>query len=207
MANSDKNIVITPNNGQAVEPQIVFTGGGNTPITMKVQDAGTLAFTGTTGELFSIADSLTNTLFAVNDISGTPVIEVLDTGYVLLGQFNSNVGIGTGSPKNKLEVRGSFGRGAPTVVSTITYTVLPRDNWIINTYGGTMTLTLPTPSIWTGREIMIKNTAPVTINSASSNIVNKSESTATTTTIVSGDGTWATLVSDGTYWQVMQTNY
>jgi hypothetical protein len=207
MANSDKNIVITPNNGQALEPKIVFTGGGNTPITMNVQDAGTLAFTGTTGELFSIADSLTNTLFAVNDISGTPQIEVLDTGAIILGQFSSNIGIGTGSPRNKLDVRGSFGRGTPRVISTgTTYSVLPTDNWIINNQGSTLTITLPSAVIWPGREIMIKNAQPVTINSASSNIINKSEATSTQTTIVSGDGLWAFLVSDGTNWQIMATN-
>lgn len=44
MANSDKNIVITPNTGQAATPTIVFTGGSNTPSTLTVNDAGTLSF-------------------------------------------------------------------------------------------------------------------------------------------------------------------
>jgi hypothetical protein len=207
MANSDKNIVITPNNGQASEPQIVFTGFNNTPINMRVQDPGTLSFQGTAGELFSIADGITNTIFSVGDISGTPQIEVLDTGAIILGQFSSNIGIGTGSPRNKLDVRGSFGRGTPRVISTgTTYSVLPTDNWIINNQGSTLTITLPSAVIWPGREIMIKNAQPVTINSASSNIISKSEATSTQTTIVSGDGLWAFLVSDGTNWQIMATN-
>lgn len=209
MANSDKNIVITPNNGSANLPSMVFTGFNNTPITMRVQDSGALSYQGTFGELFNISDLSTsnNTLFSVGDISGTPVLEILDTGFILLGQFNSNVGIGTGSPRNKLDVRGSFGRGNPTVISSgTTYTVRPTDNWIINSQGSTLTITMPSPALWPGREIGIKNTAPVTIQSASSNIVNRSESTSTQQTIVSGDGLWAILVSDGTNWQIMATN-
>lgn len=210
MANSDKNIVITPNNGQSALPQISFTGFNNTPITMRVQDSGALSFQGSFGELFNISDLSTtnNTLFSVGDISGSPVIEVLDTGSVLIGQFSSNIGIGTGSPRNKLDIRGSFGRGVPRVISSgTTYTVLPTDNWIINNQGSTLTLTLPSASLFPGREIGIKNAQPVTINSASSNIVSRSEATSTTTTIISGDGTWAILVSDGSLWQVMATNY
>lgn len=209
MANSDKNITITPGTGTASLPQIVFNGANNTPITMKVQDSGALSYHGVSGELFNISDLSTtsNTLFSVGDISGTPVLEVLDTGFVLLGQYNSNIGIGTGSPKNKVDIRGSFGRGVPKVVTTVSYTVLPTDNWIINNYGGTLTLTLPSPTASHGREIMIKNAQPVTINSASSNIASKSSATANTNVIVSGSGTWATLVSDGIQWQTMASNY
>ena len=209
MANSDKNIVITPNTGTANLPQMVFTGFNNTPITMRVQDSGALSYQSTFGELFNISDlsASNNTLFSVGDISGSPMIEVLDTGFIILGQFNSNVGIGTGSPRNKLDVRGSFGRGTPRVISSgTTYTVLPTDNWIINNQGSTLTITMPSPALWPGREIMIKNAQPVTVQSASSNIVNRSEATSTTTTIVSGDGLWAFLVSDGTNWQIMATN-
>jgi hypothetical protein len=210
MANSDKNIVITPNNGTASLPQMVFTGFNNTPITMRVQDSGALSYQGTFGELFNISDLSTsnNTLFSVGDISGSPMIEVLDTGSIILGQFNSNVGIGTGSPRNKLDVRGSFGRGLPKVISSgTTYTVLPTDNWIINNQGSTLTITLPSPALCPGREIMIKNVPSVTVNSASSNIASRSSATANTNTIVSGSSTWATLVSDGTQWQVMASNY
>jgi hypothetical protein len=209
MANSDKNIVITPNNGTANLPQMVFTGANNTPITMRVQDSGALSYQGTFGELFNISDlsASNNTLFSVGDISGSPMIEVLDTGFIILGQFNSNVGIGTGSPRNKLDVRGSFGRGTPRVISSgTTYSVLPTDNWIINNQGSTLTITLPSAVIWPGREIMIKNAQPVTINSASSNIANKNSATSNTSTIISGQGTWATIVSDGTNWQIMATN-
>ena len=79
MANSDKNIVITPNVGQTAQPTIVFTGQNAVPITLRVTDDGSLVFDGSSGQLFSITNNLTGTLFSVGDISGFPILEVNDT--------------------------------------------------------------------------------------------------------------------------------
>jgi len=57
-------------------------------------DAGTLSFEGTVGQLFSITNSMTGTIFSVNDISGIPSIEVLDTGVVKLAQYSGFVAYG-----------------------------------------------------------------------------------------------------------------
>jgi hypothetical protein len=95
MANSDKNILITPNTGSAtLNPLIRFTGANNTPITLRTLDTGTVSFEGTSGQLFSIADGMSGTIFSVNDISGIPSIEVLDSGTIRLAQYGGNVGIG-----------------------------------------------------------------------------------------------------------------
>lgn len=79
MANSDKNIVITPNVGQTAQPTIVFTGQNAVPITLRVTDDGSISFDSTSGQLFSITNSLTGTVFSVGDISGLPILEVTDT--------------------------------------------------------------------------------------------------------------------------------
>ena len=98
MADSDKNILITPNNGVAnVKPTIVFTGFDNAPITLNVLDDGTVSFEATAGQLFSISDGLSGTIFSVNDISGMPSIEVFDTGNIHLGEFGGNVRVGNGN--------------------------------------------------------------------------------------------------------------
>lgn len=104
MANSDKKIVITPNTGSSsANPNIVFSGAdaslGPQNITMTVYPAngGTLSVDGSNGQLFSISNVLTGTLFSVNDISGIPSIEVLDTGVVKLAQYGGSVLIGTES--------------------------------------------------------------------------------------------------------------
>lgn len=107
MADSDKDILITTNKGLSGEPTVKWNGASNTPIYTKVLDDGTISFEGTAGQLFSISDGLSGTIFSVNDISGIPSIEVLDTGEVRVAQYGGNVGIGKESPSTKLDVNGT----------------------------------------------------------------------------------------------------
>ena len=44
---------------------------------------------GSQGELFSVTDSLSGSLFSVNDISGLPVIEAFSDNTVLLGSYQA----------------------------------------------------------------------------------------------------------------------
>lgn len=110
MANSDKNILITPNRGAASLPSIVFTGSGNTPITQSVLDDNTISWESTNGQLFSITPTLTGTIFSVNDVSGVPSIEVEDNGLVKLAPFGGNVCVGstTDNGSGRLQVTGNF---------------------------------------------------------------------------------------------------
>lgn len=90
MANSDKNIVITPNKGSSTDdPKIAFTGadsGSSNTITMRAYNTsnGTLSVEGSAGQLFSLTNQLNGTIFSVNDVSGMPAIEVYDNGRVKL---------------------------------------------------------------------------------------------------------------------------
>jgi hypothetical protein len=123
MATSYKNIVITPNTGNTSDPKIVFSGANttvNTDITMYTYptSGGTLSFEGSAGQLFSINNSLTGSIFSVNDVSGIPSIEVLDTGVVKLAQYGGNVGIGTGSPSTSLDVAGTIRSTVQTAPSS-----------------------------------------------------------------------------------------
>jgi hypothetical protein len=105
MADSDKNILITPNRGStSSDPSIKFTGGNNNPVTLTVLDDGTLSFSGSAGQLFSISDSLTGTIFSVNDVSGIPSIEVDDDGSIRLAEFGGNILIGAAVNAVKNEV-------------------------------------------------------------------------------------------------------
>ena len=98
MPNIDKDIVITPNKGQASEPSIVFTGFNNSPITLRVLDDGSLSFEGTAGQLFNISDGLTGVLFSVNDVSGLPLIDVIDNGDVEIAHFTGRLIVGATIP-------------------------------------------------------------------------------------------------------------
>jgi len=102
MANTDKNIVITPNIGSTTDyAKIVFSGADASTaaqnLTLRVYptNGGTLSFEGSSGQLLSIANTMTGTIFSANDISGIPSIEVLDTGLVKLAQYNGSVAINT----------------------------------------------------------------------------------------------------------------
>ena len=70
-------------------------------------NGGTLSFDGTAGQLFSITDSLSGSIFSVNDISGIPSIEVFANGEIRLAQYSGNVEIGGINPTHKLEVNGA----------------------------------------------------------------------------------------------------
>ena len=103
MAITDRNIVITPNRTAVgnVQPKIVFTGadssiGDSSAITLfaNPENSGTLSFSGTAGQLFSITNNLTGTIFSVNDISGIPSLSVNDQGVIQLAEFNGRVIIG-----------------------------------------------------------------------------------------------------------------
>jgi hypothetical protein len=116
--------------------------------------------------------------------------------------FTGNVGIGATTPANKLEIVGSFGRGAP-VTKTGDFTLADTENWIIVNKGSAGTATLPAASSWTGREFTIKVITAHTVVSASSNVVPRNSTTAGTAILAAAAGNWATLVSNGTNWVAM----
>lgn len=115
-----------------------------------------------------------------------------------------NVGVGTNAPVNKLQVNGSLGRNAP-VTKTSSFTLADTENWIICNGAASITVTLPAASSWTGREVMVKTIAAQTVVSASSNVVPLAGGAAGTAILPATAGAWATLVSDGTNWIIMQS--
>jgi hypothetical protein len=76
---------------------IVFSGSLTSSIRLEVLQDGSVAFIGSNGVLLGVADSLSGSLFAVNDISGFPILEVFSDDRVVMGAYNQNTLIVTGS--------------------------------------------------------------------------------------------------------------
>ena len=90
------------------------------------------------------------------------------------------------------------------VTETADFTVGTSAWYINNKSGSTCTVTLPTASAWSGRYITFKNMQAQTLVSASSNVVPIDSTVAGTAILLAVVGNWATMVSDGTNWVIMQ---
>ena len=184
-------------NGDAVGQALYLQDTGNLE-----GNGGQILFGASQGIFAGIKSSIVsgtgpagNLIFQTRDTSGN----VLDRMVV---NREGKVGIGTASPANKLEVVGSFGRGAP-VTKTADFTLADTENWLIVNKGSSCTVTLPAASSWTGREFTIKVITAHTVVSASSNIIPRIGGSAATAILPATDGAWATLVSNGTNWEIM----
>ena len=111
----------------------------------------------------------------------------------------------------------SAGAGTPTwttpvvntvsapVTKTANFTVAVGEAWLINNKSGsTCTVTLPAAASWIGRQLIFKNMQAQTLVSASSNVVPLDSTSAGTAILLDVVGNWATMVSDGTNWVIMQ---
>ena len=65
----------------SVSSSLVVYGSGSTQPVLTVQ--------GSQGELFSVTDSLSGSLFSVNDISGLPIMEVFSDNTTLMGSYQA----------------------------------------------------------------------------------------------------------------------
>jgi hypothetical protein len=91
------------------------------------------------------------------------------------------------------------------VTKTADFTLANSDYWVINNKSGsTCTVTLPAAVSWTGRQVTFKNMQPQLLVSASSNVVPIGSTSAGTSILLDVVGNWATIVSDGTNWVIMQ---
>jgi len=101
MADSDKDILITPNTGVATtHPKITFTGKDNSPVDLKILDDNTLSFEGVQGQVFSISPTLNSgDIFSVNDISGIQSMAINADGTISMNAQTKSVTI-TNSASN-----------------------------------------------------------------------------------------------------------
>lgn len=177
---------------------VLSFSGGTTGLTPATATTGAVVLAGT----LAIANGGTNatvtpTAGAVAYGTGTAYAFTLagTAGQVLTSA-------GTGSPTWTTPVVNTV--SAP-VTKTADFTVAAGEAWIINNKSGsTCSVTLPTASAWVGRQLIFKNMQAQTLVSASSNVVPLDSTSAGTAILLDVVGNWATMVSDGTNWVIMQ---
>jgi hypothetical protein len=105
-----------------------------------------------------------------------------------------------------LTANGGTGMAATTIATkTADFTLADNEGWVINNKSGsTCTVTLPAASSWGGRSVTFKNLQAQTLVSASSNVAPIGSATPGTAILLAVVGNWATIVSDGTNWVIMQ---
>lgn len=176
----------TGNNVQVIAWKTTPTTAGGTGLTSFT--AGDLPYYATGTALSKLGIGAANTVLTSSGTAPQWSTSLNLSGSVTATQFNG-LFVGTG----------------PVTVSGSTYSVGSTDVWIINNYAsGTMTITLPTASSWTGRCLRIQNYQAQNVVSASSNVVPQAGGSAGTAILTNIAGNWATLVSNGTNWVIMQ---
>lgn len=94
---------------------------------------------------------------------------------------------------------------SPPVTKTADFSVSATDTWLINNKSGSScVVTLPSAANNTGRVLYFTNYQAQTLVSASTNVVPQGGGAAQTGILLDVAGNWATLVSDGTNWVIMQ---
>lgn len=105
MANSDKDILITPNNDATGLPEISFVGFDNAPIKLQVGDDNSISFISGSNQLYNINSNATaGNIFEVNDTTGIPTIAYNVDGTVQLSPYLGRVAVGGTSSVSKLQV-------------------------------------------------------------------------------------------------------
>ena len=136
----------------------------------------------------------------------TLVGEVTDIGTISIeGEVIADL---TGATGVLAIANGGTGLSARPSVATKTadFTLADTEGWVINNKSGsTCTVTLPAASSWGGRQVVFKNLQAQTLVSAASDVAPIGSATPGTAILPATVGAWATLVSDGTNWVVMQS--
>ena len=108
-------------------------------------------------------------------------------------------------PLDELAIRALNPASTAPVTKTADFTVATNETWIINNKSGsTCTVTLPSAATYSGRYLTFQNNQAQTLVSASSNVVPQGGGAAGTAILTDVSGNWATLVSNGTNWVIMQ---
>jgi len=173
-----------------------LTGAGNNPISLEELQYG---------PPFATVDEITNT--TDTKIQGFATSPSQDGLLAQIAELQKQVDALQSQPQVDISAITVAISGLNTipVTKTADFTVEAGEVWIINNKSGsTCTVTLPTASSYSGRVLTFQNYQAQFLVSASSNVVPLGGGAAGTAILENVAGNWATLVSNGTNWVMMQ---
>ena len=142
----------------------------------------------------------------VNITGGTIAPGLVGVAKIIAG---TNVSISPSSGTGDVIISSSGGGGGGSlsapVIETANFTLTTPTNWVINNKSGsTCTATLPAASSYLGYTITLQNYQDQSLVSATSNIIPLGGGNPGTSILDNCSGSWATLVSNGSNWVVVQ---
>ena len=203
--NNKGNGTVTSVTGTA---PVVSSGGATPAISMAAATTSVSGYlTSTDWNTFNGKGSGTVTSVSVvsaNGLAGT-VATATTTPAITLTTSITGILKGNGTAISAAVANTDYVPLSTVLTKTADYTITNTDTWIINNKtGSSLTLTFPAASSWPGRYITVKNLQTQTVVSASSNVVPIGSTVAGTAILLGVVGNWATMVSDGTNWVIMQ---
>ena len=185
--------VITAYSNSTMTVLVDLIGGSGTYASWAVSVAGNQG----TGAVTAVSVVSANGLAGTSSGGATPALTLSTT---ITGILKGNGTAISAAVANTDYV----GVSAP-VTKTANFTVANGETWFINNKSGsTCTATLPAASSWSGRSMTFKNMQAQSLVSASSNVVPIDSTSAGTAILLPVIGNWATMVSNGTNWVIMQ---
>jgi hypothetical protein len=166
--------------------------------------SGTLSATGGSGTVTEVTGTLP---ISVTNGTTTPAITIANASTSAAGVVTTGTQSFVGS-KTFTGLVG-FQRAIQRPYESVTVSsasITTSSTWVVVNNAGTVTLTFPSAASSTGTEFHIKTITNNSVISASSNIAPLAGGSASTAILSATAGKWATLVSDGTNWVIMQAN-
>jgi hypothetical protein len=169
--------------------------------------SGTLSATGGSGTVTSVSTGSPANGLSVATGTTTPVISMALAGTSTIGAVSATTQT-FGGAKTFANLVG-FQKAIQRPVESVTVSsasITTSSTWIVVNYAGIVELTFPSAALSTGTEFHVKTITNNLVISQSSNVVPLAGGFATTAILPATAGKWATLVSDGTNWVIMQAN-
>ena len=198
------NEITVANAAAGAAPAISATGDDtNISLNLVAKGTGVVQAGGVPVATTTGAQTLTNkTLTApiISTISNTGTLTLPSSTDTLVGRAT------TDTMTNKTlsaPVTTGLRRAAP-VTKTADFTLADAEDYLINNKAGSAcVVTLPAAASYTGRVVTIKTIQAQAVNSASSNVIPRAGGAAGTAILTGTAGNWATIVSNGTNWEIM----